>query len=370
MDCSYKFRLYPNATQEDLIQRTFGCTRFVYNHYLAQRMEQYYSTGNSPTRFQQDKDLTQLKKELDWLREVDKCALQNALKDLNTAFLNFFRGLKNGSYIGYPKFKSKRDHRKSYKTNNNGSTIYVSDNAVKLPKLGLIKCAISKKINGRILSATVSQTPSGKYYVSLCCTDVETKKLPSTGAVVGVDLGIKDLAITSEGVKYQNNQYTQSSEKKLARLKRQLSRKSKGSKRYEKARVKVARLQEHVANQRRDAMQKLTTELINNYDVICIEDLNVKGMVRNHHLSKAVSDSAFSEFRRELEYKAAWYGKTVSIVDRFFPSSQLCSNCGVQWRGAKDLSIRSWTCPACGKHHDRDLNAAINILNEGLRLLS
>lgn len=369
MEYSYKFRLYPNREQKILILRTFGCCRYVFNHYLAQRMEAYRNTGKSPTRFAQDKDLTFLKQQEEtvWLKEVDKCALQNTLKHLDSAYQNFFRRVKNGEKPGFPRFKSKKDSRQSYQTNSN---IKVFDNAVQLPKLGAVKCRVSKLVEGRILSATVSRSASGKYYVSLCCTDVEMEKLPSTGSAIGLDMGIKAFAVSSDGVEYANHKYLRKSEKKLKRLQRQLSRKTKGSANRDKARMKVARLHEHVANQRKDMLHKLSTELIRQNDVLCIEDLAPKNMVRNHKLAKSIVDVSWGEFRRQLTYKAKWYGKQLIAVDRFYPSSQICSVCGEKWGGTKDLKVRKWQCQHCGTMLDRDANAAINILNEGLRQLS
>ena len=369
MEKAYKFRIYPTLEQEALIQRTFGCCRFVFNYFLAERIALYRDSGGILNYNACSAEMTGLKKSLGWLGEPDSTALQSSLRDLDAAYQNFFRRAQSGGKPGFPRFKSKRDRRKSYKSKRVGENIAVFDKHIKLPKLGLVRAAISKLVQGRILNATVSQSASGKYFVSICCTDVDIEAYGATGASVGLDMGLKELVVTSDDAAYPNHKHIMHSEKELAKAQRKLSRKSIGSRNREKARVKAARIQERIANQRRDAIHKVTTQIIRDYDVICIENLHVKGMVRNRKLAKAISDASWGEIKRQLEYKSKWHGRALVQVGRFYPSSQLCG-CGHQNKDVKDLSVRQWICPACKTLNDRDVNAANNILKEGLRLLA
>ena len=271
MEYSYRFRIYPTEKQKELITKTFGCCRYVFNYFLDRRKAVYKATGKGLPLKDCTRELAALKNGLPWLQEVDATSLQAAVQNLDRAYVNFFRGLKNGQHIGYPQFKSKKDGSRSFKSKNNHGTVAIVGRSIRLPKIGFVDCRISKQVEGEILSATVRQTKSGKYYVAVNCKNVELPTPPSTEAVVGIDLGIKDLAITSDGVKYDNLHSYQRNLKKLARLQRQLSRKSKGSRNREKARIAVARLHEHITNQRNDAIHKMTTQLVRSNDIICME---------------------------------------------------------------------------------------------------
>lgn len=366
MEKAFKFRIYPNKTQQILMQKSFGCVRFVYNHFLAKKIEKYKEDLSSLTYNQCSKELTNLKQEFEWLREPDKDALQKALKDLDVAYKNFF----SRPEVGFPKFKSKRDNHKSYRTSCTNANIKFLGNKIQLPKLGKIRVRDKRmQLEGRILNATVSQNPDGNYYVSICCTDVPSVVLAPTNHNAGIDLGLKEFAITSDGIKYANPKYLVKSLKRLKFLQKSLSRKTKDSSNRNKARLKVARIYQKIANQRMDYLQKLSTEIIRNNDIVCLEDLQVKNMVRNHKLAQAISDVSWSEFVRILYYKAGWYGKKIIRIDKFFPSSQICNCCGYKNSDTKDLSVREWACPKCGAVLDRDINAAKNILNEGLRMV-
>jgi putative transposase len=361
MEKTYKFRIYPNQQQENLIQKTFGCVRYVYNRALAERIQQYQTTGRSDGYYAQSKSLTLWKRELAWLKEPDKCALQNSLKNLEYAYQSFFK-----KYNRHPKFKSKKCGKQSYRTS--GEHVLLDEKSIKLPKLGWVKCKFSRAINGDILNITVSQSPSGKYFVSICCTNIKTCPINKTGMAIGIDMGLKDFVVMSNGDKIKNPKYFIVAQNKLAKLQNKLSRKSIGSNNYNKARIKVARQYEKVSNQRKDFLHKLSTVMIKEYDIICLEDLQIDNMKRNHKFSKSIMDVSWGEFIRQLQYKAIWYEKRIIPIDKFYPSSQICNNCGYKNTSVKDASIREWICPNCGVCHDRDVNAAINILNEGIRL--
>ena len=371
---AYKFRLYPTHSQKVFFEKTFGCVRKVYNLMLDDRIKDYERTKNSSHQFSKLPTPAKYKKEFPFLKEVDSLALANAQMHLNSAYKHFFRDKS----IGFPKFKCKKNFTQSYTTNNQNGTIALFDNqAIKLPKLKtFVKIKQHRKVSGVIKSATISKHASDRYYVSILCK-VDIQKLPKTHRQIGIDLGISDFAILSNGQKIDNNHFTSKMAQKLQREQRKLSRRAlrakannirlSDAKNYQKQKRKVARLHEKVANQRNDFLNKLSTNIIKNHDIICIEDLNTKGMLRNHKLAKSISDVSWSNFVYKLQYKADWYEREIIKIDKWYPSSQICSNCGHK-DGKKPLNIRKWTCSHCHTNHDRDINASINILTEGLRI--
>lgn len=365
MEKTYKFRIYPNKEQKILLAKTFGCVRYVYNYYLNFKRDKYKNENIKLNFYDTHKNLTLLKQEKEWLKEVDKWSLCNALRDLDSAYRNFYKG------NGYPLYKSKKNNDYSYRTTFTNNNIEFLGNSIKLPKLKKVKIKDKTlKPQGRILNATIKLLPSGKYYVFLCCTDVEIQPLKKTNKNVGIDLGIKELATLSDNTKYENKHYLKKSLKRLKLLHKRLTRKPKDSQNRNKARIKLAKFYEKITNQRQDYLQKVTTEIVRKYDIICIEDLKISNMLKNHKLAQAISDCGWYTFTEMLKYKCNWYGKQLIKVPTFYASSQLCSNCGYKNKDVKNLKVRIWTCPICNEVHDRDINASKNILQKGLEILN
>lgn len=363
MNKAYKFRIYPNAGQETMLAKTFGCVRFIYNRMLSDKIKHYEQTkqklNNTPARY---------KKEFGWLKEVDSLALCNAQMNLQMAYNNFFKSPKTG----FPKFKSKKSNRRSYTTNCINGNISIADGMIRLPKIGLVKLQQHRRIplDYKLKSVTVSQTASGKYYVSVLFAyeNQAPKQTPET--FLGLDFSMHELYKDSNGNEPCYPRYYRQAEKKLAREQRKLSKMQKGSNNRNKQRIKVARLHEKVANQRKDFLHKQSRQITNAYDCICIENLDMKAMAQQLNFGKSVTDNGWGMFVTILQYKLEEMGKQLVKVDKFFASSQLCSCCSYKNSNTKNLSIRAWDCPQCGTHHDRDINAAINIRNEGIRLVT
>lgn len=362
MNKAYKFRIYPNAEQQIMFTKTFGCVRFIYNRMLSDKIKYYEDTkenlNNTPAQY---------KSEFPWLKEVDSFALCNAQINLQTAYNNFFRNPKNG----FPKFKSKKSNRESYTTNRVKKNISIANGFLKLPKVGLVKLKQHRPIppDYKLKSVTISQTPSGKYYASILFEYENQIQEQELHNFLGLDFSMHELYKDSNGNEPKYPRYYRQAEKRLRREQRKLSLTQKGSKNRNKQRIKVAKIHEKVANQRKDFLHKQSRRIANAYDCVCIESLDMKGMAQSLNLGKSVCDNGWRMFVTFLKYKLENMGKRLVKVDRFFASSQICSVCGYKNTAVKNLSVRAWDCPQCGTHHDRDVNAAINIKNEGMRLV-
>jgi putative transposase len=359
---SYKFRIEPTSEQIVLLSKHFGACRFVFNKFLHERKEKYLNEKSSLNYYDNARTLTDLKKEedFDWLKEINSQSLQSAIRNLDSAYKNFFNK-KNK----FPRFKSKYD-KQSFKIPQN---VLINEGKLVIPKFKEgVKINLHRKIEGEILFATITKSTTGKYYVSITC-EVNHKPFDKTGSKVGIDTGIKDLAILSDGKTYENIKVLKSKLKKLKYQQRQLSKKQKGSNSRQKQKIKLSLTHEKITNIRKDYLHKISTEIVKNHDIISVEDLSVKNMMKNHKLSQSLSDVSLGMFYKMLEYKSKWNDKSFVKIDRFFPSSKTCSNCGWIYQDL-NLSIREWTCNSCNEHHDRDLNAAKNILKQGINILS
>ena len=363
MNKAIKYRIYPTTEQREFFAKTFGCCRKVYNLMLADKIAHYEETGKNlmttPAKY---------KKEHPYLREVDSLALANEQLHLQTAYKNFFRDVK----IGFPKFKSAKCSRKSYTTNNQNGTVAIKGKHIRLPKVGLVKAKLHRlpKEDWKLKSATISQTSDGKYYISVLFEYEEAIVTVYTNKVIGLDYKSDGLYMDSNGSVGSNHKYYKESHRKLARLQRRLSRKAKGSSNRNKQRIRVAKVHEKITSQRKDFLHKLSTMLVRENQTICIEELAVKNMVKNHKLARSINSVSWSKFFEMLEYKSEWYGSAVVRIPTNYPSSQTCGCCGYKNTLVKNLSVRKWECPNCGEYHDRDVNAARNILNKGLQLVA
>lgn len=366
MNKAFKFRAYPNQQQQNLINQTFGCVRMVYNHFLSLRIKEYNDNKRTLSCYDCIKQLPSLKSEKQFLKNVDSIALQQSVRHLDTAYQNFFKQSK----AGFPKFKSKRNSKKSYTTNYVNDNIVLSDSHIKLPKIGMLKIKRHRSVpdNYRLKSVTVSQNASGKYYVSILFEYDQDVILVKPDSFLGLDFSMHELYTDSNGNNACYPRFYRQAEKRLAKAQRKLSHMQKYSCNYFKQKRKVAILHERASNQRKDFLHKQSKTISKSYDCVCIEDLDIQAMSKSLKFGKSVHDNAWGTFVSFLQYKLKDMGKPLIKIDKWFPSSQICSNCGEQNSITKDLSVRQWICPVCGTNYNRDHNAAINIKNEGMRL--